>query len=421
MLWVALILSKHNRLTSNFLIFGQKIPMTFSKYAVLTKNALFVSPVLGVVFLWAQLKKGVDKGAVFVVSFLFAILSMRYVPSFSNDKARYIERSETFSEYSFGDYVGYLRETLRPDYLFDFLNFTLSVSGVNVRYFFFLITFCTIFSVLLFFKKSLRVLAAPNFRFSNLIFIFFVLSISLPGLFSGLRFMLAGSFFVWFIYFSYIDRCVGKAAFFAFIALSTHFSYSYLLVMLGLAYWVSNIGVLRALLVVSFGFYLIPVSLLASIFGWLSLSDGYHHKLSLYTELDRDVSKNAIILSHVRNIWFYFAVLYLVFDKDKSNKIFLSVLLLLFSSVNFVNSIPVAFYRYIGFAKVIFLLYLLSKFVSGRLSNNYFYCFFVLYALGFMVDVLVLRVNFQESFFSAESLLTVFAIYFEDSVHEVMD
>lgn len=395
--------------------------MTFSKYAVLTKNALFVSPVLGVVFLWVQLKKGVDKGAVFVVSFLFAILSMRYVPSFSDDKARYIERSEAFSEYSFGDYVGYLRETLRPDYLFDFLNFILSVSGVNVRYFFFLVTFCTIFSILLFFKKSLRVLAEANFRFSNLIFVFVVISISLPGLFSGLRFMLAGSFFVWFIYFCYIDKCFRKAAFFAFIALSTHFSYSYLLVALGLAYWVSNIGILRALLVVSFGFYLIPVGLLESIFGWLSLPDGYHHKFSLYTELDRDVSKNAIILSHVRNVWFYFAAIYLVFDKDKSNKIFLSVLLLLFSSINFVNSIPVAFYRYIGFAKVVFLLYLLSKFVSGRLSHNCFYCFFVLYASGFMVDVLVLRVNFQESFFSAEFLLTVLAIFFEDSVHEVMN
>tara|TARA_B100000700_G_scaffold331157_1_gene461888 strand:+ start:6537 stop:7724 length:1188 start_codon:yes stop_codon:yes gene_type:complete len=394
--------------------------MTFSKYAVLTKNALFVSPVLAVIFLWVQLKEGVDKGAVFVISFLFAIFSMRYVPFFSDDKARYIERSEAFSEYSFVDYVAYLRETLRPDYLFDFLNFILSVSGVNVRYFFFLITFCTIFSILLFFKKSLRVLAAANFRFSNLIFVFIILSISLPGLFSGLRFMLAGSFFVWFIYFLFINKSVGKAAFFAFITISTHFSYSYLLVMLGLAYWVSSIGLLKALLVISFGFYLIPVSLLVSILGGVALPDGYYHKFSSYTELDRDVSKNAIILSHVRSIWFYFASLYLVFDKDKSNKILLSVLLLLISSVNFVSSIPVAFYRYIGFVKVLFLLYFLSKFVSGRLSNSYFYCFFVLYALGFIIDVLVLRVNFQESFFSSESLLTVLAIYFEDSVHEVM-
>lgn len=84
------------------------------------------------------------------------------------------------------------------------------------------------------------------------------------------------------------------------------------------------------------------------------------------------------------------------------------------------NAIHTAFYCYIIFVQIIFLLYLLLKFVSGRLSNSYFYCFFFLYALSFMVDVMVLRLNFAESFLSVDSLLTVLVFYFEDSVHDVI-
>lgn len=396
--------------------------MKFNKYAVLTKSALLISPILAFFFLCVQVKKGVSQGAAFVVSFFFAILSLRYLPSFSNDKARYIERNKTFSEYSFEDFLVYLQETHRPDYLFDLLNFIFAAAGVNVRYFFFFITFLTVYSVFLFFNKSLRSLAGTSLSFSKLTFFFIALSFSLTGLLSGLRFILAGSFFIWVVYFFYFDKKFGKAVFFAFLALSTHFSFFYLLVVLGLSYFLVNfnVSVLRLFLILSFGFYFLSVDFLSSIFGVLSFSESYYNKILLYSEFDRESSRNALILSYLKNLWFYFAAIYLILDKKKSDEVLLPLLLLLFSAINFVSSFPIAFGRYIVVAKILFLLYILSRSALGRMSNKYFYAFLILYMLGFMVDLLVLRVNFQESLSFSDFFLTVFSLYSGGAVHKVL-
>ncbi|MDC9499814.1 hypothetical protein PSH39_19820, partial [Pseudoalteromonas sp. Angola-20] len=117
--------------------------MSINKNTLIMYVLFILSPLLSLPLIFLQLKKKLDKGIIFIFSLFIAILSYRYIPNLTNDKARYIERSEMFSNFSFSQLLDYFSLVKRPDFIFDTINFIFSKLDVSIGFFFFFITFST--------------------------------------------------------------------------------------------------------------------------------------------------------------------------------------------------------------------------------------------------------------------------------------
>lgn len=182
--------------------------MRINKFPIFTFSVLFISPLGAVPFLIYQLRRGMDKGACLIISIIFGFLSYYYAPKETNDKYSYVEKFYAFQDYSWAEFLQYLAVTLRPDFIFDALVFFFAKSGFSVKVLFFVITFSTIYLFLSFARVLLDQLSFRRFKYQNITLLFIILGFSLPGLFSGVRFLLAGSFFVWFLYFFVFKKII---------------------------------------------------------------------------------------------------------------------------------------------------------------------------------------------------------------------
>ncbi len=84
------------------------INIKINKFYILTINSLLLSPIASIPFLVLQLRK---KAAIIdmLVSIIMGFFSLRYIPSFSNDKVRYIECSDLSVSYSLNNLLLYFK------------------------------------------------------------------------------------------------------------------------------------------------------------------------------------------------------------------------------------------------------------------------------------------------------------------------
>lgn len=378
-------------------------------------------PFLATIPLFFQLRKGKDNGACLLMSLLAGMLSFNYIPSYSNDKSRYIERGEYFSSLSFDEFIAYLTNSLKPDYIFDLLNYIIVSSGLkDVRVFFFVITFFTVYSILIALKKIIIKTTEKDFSYSLLTLILVIAAISLPNLLSGMRFTFAGSFFLWFIYFLAFNKRPIWATIFLLLSIATHFSYS-LLGLAALAVLIKpRVLVMKTALILSLLFYIVPQDFLTNITSVLSLPSGYISKVNAYTQSEIEFSREIVILSYLRNLWFYLTIPYLLKYNPKSYSTFFILVTSMIVFINFMNPITMAFDRYVVFFKILFSAYLIYETVALKKSKKVFYMFMMLFLLGWVVDVFVMRVNLLESY-SIINLFTIFNIFSDlGSSHRVL-
>jgi hypothetical protein len=144
----------------------------------------------------------------------------------------------------------------------------------------------------------------------------------------------------------------------------------------------------------SFGLFFIPKSFVYEAFSNLTFFESYERKLVAYSDLEAIKSARGRILAIIKSLWFYSAFFYLIFVFRVVNVRLYSFVSFLLISIAFLSSFPVAFYRYIVFAKLIFLLFI---FCEMRARKYLPYAFFFLYFLGFFVDIFILRETFFES------------------------
>lgn len=393
--------------------------MKLPKKSLTTFYVFFLSPFLFIPFLILQLKAKKDSGVILITSLFLSILSFNYIAYITNDKARYIERFTAFNKYSIQDLITYYQESFRPDYIFDFINYIVSKSQLSDSYFFLLITFTTVFSLLTFIRKSIR--EDVPFNFCNKTFFLVLFSLSLPALFSGVRFIFAGSMFVWFIYSFYIKKEKALVISFVFLLLSisTHFSYLYLTLPVFFALFALRTGLkvsyLKVLLVFSFLSHFIPPILFASLFDAINLPSGFANKVEIYTaHSEFESSYNAKILDLIKYSWYYFSIPVLLLYKPKNSNALLLLILSFFIFINIISPIPTAYYRYLGFIKIIFAIFIIKEFISNNLQKRLFIFLLFLYFIGFMTDILVLRTNFLESY-SLSNSLTLFHVFLNKS------
>lgn len=395
--------------------------MKINKHTALAYNLFLISPFASIPFILIQLRKGTDKGVCLLVSLLIGILSMRYVPSFTNDKVRYIERNEFFTYYSFTDLINYFTSVSRPDYIFDYLNFLYSKLHLDIRFFFLIITTISIYLTLRAIKSILQYSVKNEFTYNNAFIIFFISSLSLANVMSGLRFFFAGSIFLWFIYYFLFRKKILLSIILCLIVAFTHFSYLLLTVGVVAAYYLRpNTKLLKAALVASFLSFLITPNILVNAINLLPIPELYFTKVALYTDYDVDYSANAIILRYIQTTWYYLALIFLVLSKPKENILFYYLIVIFAILINLMYPIPVVFLRYISFFKILFAVYLINLKITHKISNKVFILFLMLYILGFLVELFILRINIITSYFSSDMLYFFSVILNTDGLYDYL-
>lgn len=393
--------------------------MRLNKFAVVTFNVFLLSPFASIPLLILQLKKRVDTGIVVVISLLIGFLSANFIPFYSNDKTRYIERYDFFNNYTFSDLINYFKYASRPDYLFDTVNFLFSKMGVDYKYFFFTITFVSVFLTITAIKLILKHLLSKPIALNHSILLLILSSLSLVNVLSGLRFFLGGSFFLWFLYYFYFRNNYKLSLLFILLAFLTHFSYSLpLLVTIASSFLRLNSNAIKLLLLFSLSFLLLTPDNITNVFELLSLPSQYTNKAEAYLNWDIESSENLVILNHIRNLWFYFAFLYLLFSKPYNRYNFFILAALFVTAINFFYPLPVVFNRYITFFKVVFAVYLIFLREEGMIRSKTFHFFLAFFILGFLVDILVLRQNFEASY-HLDNMWTIYHIFEADSTSPV--
>lgn len=379
--------------------------MKINKYTALAFNTFFLIPIAAIPFIIVQLKRGSDKGVILFLSLFTGVLSMRYVPSFTNDKVRYIERSNIFSSFSIQDLFEYYISVSRPDYVFDFLIFLYSKLKIDIRFFFFCITALSIYVSLNAIKKILQSSTETKFRYNIIVLILFITAFSVPAVLSGLRYFLAGSIYLWFIYFFIFRKNYLLSSLLLTISILTHFSYSLVTIAILISLTNPQDRLLKPILLLSTAFFLVPESFSTNILSLLPTPEIYINKVELYTTYEFDNSINSIILNFIKSAWYFFALIYLFFKNHKGNKSLYYMCLVLAVIINLMYPFQIVFFRYISFYKIIFAIYLAYLSLTSQISNKSFYFFIFLYLLGFIIDIFILRINLLTSYLSTDNIL----------------
>lgn len=367
-----------------------------------------LSPFLSVPFIFSQLRRGHERYMTFLLSIIMGFISFLFIPHYSNDKTRYIERFEMFSNFNLHELKEYFVYVLRPDYIFDFINFVFAKSGLSYHYFFFFVTTVTVFSIFKFIQKTNETLVMSFNYKHTLLFVFLILgALSFPNLLSGIRFFLAGSVFIWAVYFLLINKSLVKGIFYFTIAILTHFSFAFFIpAILLIVLWPKKMNP-KFLLLISLIFIFLPKTILGDIFQLFDLSESYGGKVDSYLSSEREETFNFKILTHLRALWVYFSYIYVLFiNKEKSTNKLLLLFIVTLSFINMTFSVPVVFNRYLIVSKIFFVTYLIYEKLTKSIKMKYFYTFVGLLIMSFFIDLYVLRPNIFASY-SLSNMATI--------------
>lgn len=358
-----------------------------------------LSPFLSIPFIFTQLKRGYDKGTTLLISLLMGLISFKFVPSSGFDKTVYINRFNEMSLFGIDELKDYFVYNFKPDYLFDLSIYLFSKTGLSFHYLFFLLTTITVYSFLVFVKKTNSYLLKKDFRYTPIYVSLVLLTFSLSGLFSGIRFILGGSAFIWVIYYFFINRKLVKGVIFFTLAVLTHFSYAFFIPPVLLLFFYPKKIDPRLLLLISLMFIVLPKSILGDLFSILEMPDSYSLKTQSYLDADREYTQNALILSFLSNIWVYFSYLFfLFFDKrNRDNKLAL-IYIILISFINITYSEPLVFNRYLVIPGFVLSSYLINMRLTNQIKKEFFYIFFFLIAMSFMIGIYKMRPHFMATF-----------------------
>lgn len=394
--------------------------MKFNKYKYESIVLFLLSPFITVLFQMFFLIKG-SRFALKIFIFTLGLIGYIYVPSYSNDKTRYYERYEVFKGINFEGFIGHLVITKRPDFFFEALNYIFAILNVNIQLLFLLINTFSIYTV---FKLSdlITNYFASNKRLVSFLLILF--SFAIQHLYSGIRFTFASCIFLWGVYFFEFKKNKTKGALILLLSLVTHFSMLALVLTFVLFQLFKRFN-FKYIFYISFLFLLIPKEALFQLFGVFSLGDGYASKVDSYVHGDDFITQNfdnnfsSVIVYYARNLWIYFAYLYLIIQsKNRSNR-FLQLILLYVALVNVFYAFPTVFSRYLILIKFLFTIYLISNYLSNK--KKWPLVFLILYFITFCVDLYVIRPNLNATFMNSSNFTLITILNREVGLDQVID
>lgn len=388
--------------------------MKINKYSVLTVNAFLISPLLSIPLISYLLSKHRDSLAIILISTLSGFLSMKYIPNYSDDKTRYIERYNLFIDYSFEDFVAYLGATLRPDFIFDLLNFIFAKLDIDLRFFFGFITTSTVYLILYTVKKMNSEILSKRFSYNNLTIAVILLSLSIPNLLSGIRFYFAGSIFLCLIYYFFFKKKYAFSITLALLTLSTHFSYLLLLVAMIPVLLFNNAKHFKYFLGIGLILILLPKDISYNLISSLPLPTNYLNKVDGYINIDREFSNAFLFLQKLKESWYYISCLFLLLYKPKGRDIYYRLISSLFIFVNLTFNVPYAFGRYLTLLKLIFAAYIIRLLIQKRIKPYIFNLFIMVFLVSWFIDIYIMRYNFDYSY-SLANMWSLYHMLFENS------
>ncbi len=388
---------------------------------------LFVlSPFLALPVLFFNIKRG-NRVATTLLAAFFGIIGYLFVPAFSNDKARYLERYELLKQYSIADFTKYLSELTRPDFIFDFSLYFFAANHLNVQVLFFLINTFVVYTIVQVGQNliSKYVIDEKYKKYYSLGVLFLILSISLPTLFSGVRFYLGTAFVLWAFKFLLIDKSKIKCILFIILGICTHFSLLlFIFPLLGIMFF-PKLNY-RIFFLISLIFLVLPKEFLGFLVANFSPSESYNSKAEQYLDSDLigEGMKNNIanmIVFYLRQIWVYLAYAYLVFYKkwNDKNNVLLSLLYLGIFFVNLTFSVPTVFSRFSAVVKILFAIILVREYMATK-NRKLMFFFLGFYLLSFILDIYLLRINLAESLFFKEIITSIGIIAHKFTLYDVI-
>lgn len=389
------------------------------KQGSLETTLLFLAtPFLSIPFLLFQIKRR-DKFASVLLALLIGLVGYLYVPAVSNDKAKYYERYEVFKDFSFNQFVDFLVQIKKPDFILDFIIFSAAQLNIHLEFMVFVITFLCVYFLIDIVNQLIIKTGQAKYNYLFLM-CFLLMSFSLPSLFSGVRFTFGATVLLYGI-FNLIFR-KKKLLGVVLIILSTqiHFSLLYFIPALLLV----NTGLrrhfnFRLLFLISFVFFLIPSSITSALFSSVNLSDSMSFKTSIYVDGEDFVSQNfdsnqsSVLIYIFRTLWYYAMIIYLMVNQkklvfDSWSQSMVNLLYVFVFFVNFTYSFTTIFSRYTLILKLFFFIYLTYCYLHKRIQKSqFFYIILFLYLLTFLVDVNVLRNNILVSLINKDNFLMI--------------
>ncbi|MCC2591359.1 EpsG family protein [Chryseobacterium sp. MFBS3-17] len=357
-----------------------------------------------------------------LISLLFGFLGFLYIPTITNDKAKYFIRFEYFEKISLENFLQYLVLTKRPDFIFETLMYLFAQSKVNIQWLFFIISTFVVYSILTFCNKILEInlIKSKRLLLTPFMVLITIFSLSYSGLLSGVRFYFALSIFIWSIYFLFIDKNRTKGILLLVVTIATHFSFSFFIPAIIITFFFQKKLNLKLILAISLIFLFLPQNILANILGFLEMPETYGNKADAYLNNEVEFSKNSIILTFLRNAWIYFLYVFILFiNKDKKD--LLTKILVVFTAfVNITYSVPIIFNRYVIVLKVLFLSVIFIRCLHSKNQLKYLYILGILFFINFVVDINVLRYNILASYKMKEMWNIILLITNKISPHDFL-
>lgn len=381
--------------------------MKFQKGNIEQLVIFSLSPFLSLPIVLYNLHKN-NRFSQVLVSVLMGVVSFLYLPSYTNDKTRYLERFVNFKNLNLNQFFNYLIEIKKPDFIFDLLIFLFSSNGIRIHFLFFFLSFFIVYSVFFLTKKIL-----PNYldKLNLTTSIFILLSISLPSLFSGLRFALGGAIMLWGIYFLLYKKAFFIGGAILLLSVVTHFSMLFFVPAIFLVKYIKRFNYYRIFLF-SLSFLFLSEIVFNGVLSSFSFIDSYSNKINDYTQegdfitegLNRSLANR--LMYYIKISWIYIAYVFLLINKRYDKKDLITKILFIFLSfVNLTYSFPTIYSRYLSLVKIIFMIFILKQFFYKPIKNKKMYfLFYFLFLFAFLADLYKMRYNFQATF--TQNLLT---------------
>ena len=377
-------------------------PFILTKNTVLSFILFFISPILSLpAIVCGVIKK--NSRILLLLALFMGVLSYLYIPLETNDKSRYISLYFYFrSHTSFASFFQYLLDSGRPDFLYHFVIYFFARLHISVGYVFFFCTSITFINIFITYCRYFR-----SQLFSNKVFIggiiLLMFSLSLPSIFSGVRFMLASSFFFRGVFGS--DKKIEQ--YFCYIlSILIHFSFLYLVLSVILFFFFQKTKNAKYIFLLSFVFILIPSSVYDYLFSAVNvLGEAFKDKSQqyLYGEdfLMRGLEHSSFIAKfkfYYANAWIFFAYIYILITSNRKSQI-RTFLYLLFALINVFYGSPTVFERYMTFARLCIILLIIEEFYYFK-NYKLYMSFLVVFIGSFIMDLVILRNNLIASYLS---------------------
>lgn len=357
------------------------------------------------------------KYSIELTAFLFGLMSYSYIPSITNDKVYYFEIFTDFDQVNAVEFIAAFLLTSQ-DFILQFIFHLASKLFIPVNFVFGLITYITVVLVLKSIKLIIEHRNHNKIKMNSSILSLFFFSFSFLDLLSGIRFVFAGSFVLYAIYFGLLRKKMLIPLFLLIIASFIHFSTLIFIPIFLCLKLIKNHQFYKYIFIGSLLFIILPKEIIQNVISYFNLSTALESKSNSYINND-DFVKSGIIYGTFGNLviyifsltWIFCSYLYTLFQKH-NNSILMNVFLLVAAVMNFFYSFPTIFLRYSIILKFIFSILLLENYYKTK-NKKIIILFITLYSISFLSQIIISRNNIIASFFNLDIISTIFLVFNE--------